>query len=136
MCKVRESMMRNIFEDVESYMQARELLISFLLTGVFLFLSFVGRTRFSTIEVVDKWGELHMIHVSYYGFPFEMIAMLNPIGMMENYWANLGDLGSLARILWGGLFLNFVLYFLLAFVLVYLFRWLRGARAFSMSKQD
>jgi hypothetical protein len=106
-------------------MHEKELVISFLLMVMFLFLSFVGHTRLSTIETVDKWGESHVIHIAYYGFPFEMIAILNPIGMMEEYWINNSG-ESLIRMVGGGLFLNFILYFLLAFVIVYIFKRLRS----------
>lgn len=106
-------------------MHAKELVISFLLTVVFLFISFVGSTRLSTIQIVDKWGESHVIHISYYGFPFEMIAILNPIGTMEEYWIN-NSAASLFQMVGGGLFLNFILYFSLAFVIVYLFKRLRS----------
>jgi hypothetical protein len=117
-------MITNIFEDIENYMQFRELVLSFLLTVIFLFLSFVGHTRLSTTEITV--GEItHTIHISYYGFPSEMIGILNPITEMENYWVYQSEAGVI-RIIWSGLFLNVVLYFLLAFTLVYLFRRLRG----------
>ena len=116
--------MKNIFEGFENYIEAREFIVSMLLTGVFLFLSFVGRTRLAMTDIIDKWGMPHEIHISYYGFPFEMIGVLNPIGM-ENYYINTSGI-SLIRIVWVGLFLNFVLYFLLAFALVYSFRRLKG----------
>lgn len=117
--------MKNIFEGLESYIEAREFIVTMLLTGLFLFLSFVGRTRLVTTEIIDKWGIPHEIHISYYGFPFEMIGVLNPLGIMENYYISTSGI-SLIQIVWVGLLLNLVLYFLLAFLLVYLFRRLKG----------
>lgn len=122
--------MKNVFEEIGNYMQAKELIISFLLTGVFLFLSFVGYTRFSTAEItiIEYQGtiwesppETHTIHISYYGFPFGMVGVFNPLGSMENYWMGFYD-GGLIQILWGGLFLDFVLYFLLAFAIIYVLK--------------
>ena len=115
--------MKNIFRDIEDNFEVRELFASLLLTGVFLFLSFVGYTRFSTTEIVDVWGGSHAVHISYYGFPFEMIGLLTPVGSVETEWAR--HAGGLLQILWGGLVLNFALYFLLTFVIVYLSRKLR-----------
>jgi hypothetical protein len=117
--------MKNIFKDVENQMEAREFILTLLLAGLFLFLSFVGYTRFSMTEITDKWGVPHKIHISYYGFPFEMIGVLNPIGTMENYYINVSGI-SLVRVLWDGLFLNFFLFFLLAFGIVYSVTRLRG----------
>jgi len=120
--------MKNIFRDVEDNFQTRELVLSFLLTGVFLFLSFAGHTRFSTTEIIDQSGGAHPVHMSYYGFPFEMIGFLNPMGRLEAYWAYYNG-GGLLRILWGGLILNFALYFLLAFAIVYLSKKLRSDKS-------
>lgn len=122
--------MGNIFEEIGNYMQERELIISLLLTVIFLFLSFVGYTRLSTAEItiIEHQGtpwesppETHTIHISYYGFPFEMVGVFNPLGSTENYWMGFYD-GGLIQILWGGLFLDFVLYFLLAFAIVYVLK--------------
>lgn len=118
--------MENIFEKIGNYMQARELISSILLTGVFLFSSFVGHTRFSTTEItiIEKQvvgPETHTIHISYYGFPFGMMGVLNPLGFMENYWVGFYE-GGLVQIFWDGLFLNFVLYFLLALAIVYVLK--------------
>lgn len=121
-------MIKNIGGDIANYMQTKELILSLLLTGLFLFLSIVGYTQLSTTEITivgPGFRESHIIHIVYYGFPLEMIGVLNPIGEMEYYWVYVSGSG-LTRILWNGLFLNFVLYFLLAFTIVYLFRRLRG----------
>jgi len=100
-----------------------------LLSGLFLFLSFVVHSRLSTTEISfythGNIKETHTVHIVYYGYPFEMVGMLNPFGFMENYWVEMSG-GGLLRIFWSELFLNFVLYFLLAFFIVFLFRRLRG----------
>lgn len=128
--------MRNVFEEIGNYMQAKELIISFLLTGVFLFLSFVGYTNLSTAEITvieyqgtiwERPPETHMIHMSCYGFPFGMVGVFNPLGPIENYWMGFYD-GGLMQILWVGLFLDFVLYFLLAFAIVYVLKRLNLAK--------
>jgi len=117
--------MRNIFEDVGNRIGEKELILILLLTAIFLLVSFVGHTRFAMTEITDKWGTPHEIHVSFYGFPFEMIGILNPLGTMENYYISMTEIG-LVQLLWGGLLLNAVLYFLLALTLVYSFKRLRG----------
>jgi hypothetical protein len=117
--------MKNIFRDIEENFQTRELVTSLLLTVVFLSLAFVGYTRFTTIELVDYLGVSWTIHVSYYGFPFGMVRMLNPIGSYETSYGALFAGAGLVQILWGGLVLNFALYFLLAFAIVYLSKKLR-----------
>ena len=122
--------MKDVFEEIGDYMQAKEFVTSFLLTGIFLFSSFVGYTQLSTAEitVIEHQGtiwerppETHTVHMSCYGFPFGMVGVFNPLGSMENYWMGLYD-GGLMQILWVGLFLDFVLYFLLAFAIVYVLK--------------
>lgn len=117
--------MKNIFEGFENYIEAREFIITMLLAGLFLFLSFVGHTRLTMTEITDKWGQKYNIHISYYGFPFEMIGILNPLTSRENYVIQTSGI-SILRIEWVGLFLNFVLYFFLALALVYSFRRLKS----------
>jgi len=112
--------MKNIFEDIENYIQTRELILVILLTGLLLFLSFIGHTKFSTTEITIE-GEKHTIYVSYYGFPCEMIGILNPITGMEYYWVWQSG-GGLIRVLWEGLLLNSILYFLVSLAVIYLFR--------------
>jgi len=119
--------MRRIFEEVGSYVQGKELIVCFLLTILFLFLSFVGYTKLSTTEITEITGITHTIHISYYGFPFQMVGILNPLTETENYWVYHSREG-LFRIIWGGFLLNFVLYFLLALILVFSFRRLKAEK--------
>jgi hypothetical protein len=62
--------------------------------------------------------------VSYYGYPYEMIRILNPMGGETAYGALFAGAG-LVQLLWSGLVLDFALYFLLAFFIVYLSKKLR-----------
>jgi hypothetical protein len=118
--------MKNLFKDIAERMQTKELVVCFLITVIMLFLAFVGYSTFSTIEIHDKWGGPHTTHITYYGFPFTMASMLTPIGGRESYWVNELPSGEgLAAILWGGLCLNFILYFSLSFAIVYTLRRLR-----------
>lgn len=116
--------MKNVFRDIADTFQSRELVLCFLLTGVFLFLSFAGHTRFTTIDIIDESGGVHPIRIAYYGFPFEMMGIINPHGRLDQYWINYSGEG-LFRIVWGGLILNVALFFLLAFIIVYLLRKVR-----------
>ena len=119
-----EVIMKNILRDIEENFQSRELVLSFLLTALFLSLALLGNTRFTTVPLVDEHGVTWTIHVSYYGYPFEMLRILNPIGSETAYGALFAGAG-LVQILWSGLVLDFALYFLLAFVIVYLSKKLR-----------
>ncbi len=122
--------MRKTLEDIRNSMQFKEVVFSFLLTELFMLVSLVSYTRFTTTEITISIGgvmETHAIRVSYYGFPFEMLGVLNPFGMMENYYVSLAGHG-LVQIVWRGIFTNFVLYFLLAFLIVYLSKRFIGSR--------
>jgi hypothetical protein len=110
--------MKNIFRDIEENFQARQLILCFLLTGLFLFFSFIGYTSLSTVEITIQYRGSETVHISYYGYPFEMIGILTPIGSGETGWVTASGEG-LFRILWAGLVVNFILYFLLAFAVVY-----------------
>jgi hypothetical protein len=113
--------MKNIFRDIEENFQTRELVLCFMFTSLFLFLAIIVHTRLSTVEIAIQNRGSYPVHIAYYGFPFEMIGVLAPIGPAEVGWFNASGEGSL-RILWGGLSLNFILYFLLAFAIVYLWK--------------
>jgi hypothetical protein len=110
-----------VFENIRGYIQEKELLMSLLLTILFLFLSFISHTRLATITIMDKLAQPHTIHTSNYGFPFEMIAIFTPFNMDESYWVEQAGGGTL-RIIWGGLIPNFFLYFFLSFAVVYIYR--------------
>jgi hypothetical protein len=115
--------MKNVLRDIEENFQTRELVLCFILTALLLFLAFIAHTRLSTVEITIRAGT-YPVHIQYYGFPFEMIGILAPIGNTEISVVYTSREGSL-QILWGGLILNFILYFLLAFAIVYLGKKLR-----------
>ncbi|MEM2913981.1 MAG: hypothetical protein QXH91_01075 [Candidatus Bathyarchaeia archaeon] len=116
--------MSKLVEAIMEYMETKEFIICFILTLFLLSLSFVLHTRLSTTEIVCKWEtytETYTVHISYYGFPCEMVGILTPIGAMENYYV-IASKEGLIRILWGGLLANFALYFSLSFFVIYLFK--------------
>ena len=116
--------MKRIMEDIGNYMETKELVYSFLLTMLFLVLAFLASTRLTTtqIKVADGY---HDVFVSYYGFPFEMIGILTPLTEMEWVWISNSGSGLL-RMLWGGLLLDFLLFFLLSFAIIFLIKRLKG----------
>jgi hypothetical protein len=120
---MKGNLMNRIFEAIGEYMGEREVILSFLLTGILLVLSFVAHTRFATTQVMVE-GKNYMVHASYYGYPFEMLGVLSPITEDESYWVYLSGEGSF-RVLLSGLCINFVLCFSLAFFIVYLSRRLK-----------
>ena len=114
-------MIRKIVKGITSYMGIKELIICFFLSGLLILLSFGYRVKVSTVEITDRWGGSHEIFVLYYGFPFETIGILNPTGIPEYVIITIPHL----PVLWDGLFLKFALYFLLAFIILYVFIRLR-----------
>jgi hypothetical protein len=60
--------MKTIFRDIEENFQTKELVFSFLLTGLFLFLVIIAYIRFTTVTVVWDTKTL-TIHASFYGYP-------------------------------------------------------------------
>jgi hypothetical protein len=115
--------MKNILRDIEENFQTKELVLCFMFTVLFLFLAIIVHTTLSTVEIAIPMRGSYAVHIQYYGFPFEMIGILAPIGAAETGWVLASGEGL--QILWGGLILNFVLYFLLAFAIVYLWKRLR-----------
>lgn len=116
--------MSKLIEAIAEYMEPKEFIICFMLTFFLLLLSFISHTRLSTTEIVCKWEtytETYPVHISYYGFPFEMVGILTPIGAMESYYV-IASKEGLVRILWSGLLANFALYFSLSFLVIYLFK--------------
>jgi hypothetical protein len=118
--------MRNIFEDIQENFQTKELVASFLLTVLFLFLALIGYTRLTTVQVVDTYGNTWTIHASFFGYPLQMVRVLTPIGSYENSLTFIVTGAGTMTILLNGLFLDFALYFSLAFVIVYSAKKLRN----------
>lgn len=114
----------NTFASIHVYLDRKDYIIILLLTFLFLLISFVSYTELSTTEisVTLETGVLkYIVHIAYYGFPFKMIGILTPLSDIEYFWIYHSGSGII-RVLWGGLLLDFVIYFALSFILVYLFR--------------
>jgi len=123
-------MKRTVFEEIQDYMGMKETVISFLMASLFLFLSFCAHTR-AELEPITTSLQTMDVPNAYYGFPFEMLSILSPVtvpqeNQVDMYVMEEGNLRF--QILWHGLVLNFVMYFVLAFLVVYLFE---SARAFK-----
>lgn len=131
MCNEREFAMSRVLAELERYMRAREVVATFLLTVLFLFLSFVLYARESTTELM-YFNRVYNIRILYYGVPLGMIGVLMPIGL-DQVVAVVNSGEGTFRILWGQLFLDFVLYFLLALFIVYAFVKLKPDRVLASS---
>ena len=115
---------RKLLEDIEYHIQMREIVLSLLLTCILLFLSFIGHTRFSAIPITVSTFTMD-IPIMYFGFPFEMIGSLTPLTRRQTAHIlayTQVERGSRLQILGKGLFLNVVIYFTLAFFIVYLYK--------------
>jgi hypothetical protein len=118
-----------MYGNVVDYIEMREWVLIAILMGLFLFLSIISYTRLERIEatVLEIPTPVTML---YLGYPFEMIAFEQLTGVIGARASGGAEgsppLESLAshvvdtQIFWNGLFLNLLLYFLSAFVLVYL----------------
>jgi hypothetical protein len=108
--------MNRALQDIADYMQEKQFLAVFLVTFLLLLVSFVSHTRFSEAAII--WaGQSHTVHISYYGSPFEMVGIYTPMGD-EMLWIMYSGEGMF-KILWTGLALNFALFFVVSFFLVY-----------------
>lgn len=109
--------MNKVLQDIADYMQEKQFLAVFLVTFLFLLISFVAHTRFTETTII--WaGQSHIVHISYYGFPLEMFGIYTPMGD-EMLWIMYAGEGMF-KVLWTGLALNFALFFAASFFLVYL----------------
>jgi hypothetical protein len=117
---MKGNLIRKMLEEIGEYMGEREVILSFLLTGVFMVLAFVAHTRMGWTTITYN-GMNFMVHASYYGFPYEMISVVTPLTSDENGWLFLSGQGNF-NVLLGGLCINFLLYFSLAFLVVLLSR--------------
>jgi len=130
--------LRKTYNNILNYITMKELIYIAMLTVLLLFLSFTMHTRIGKIEVIVE-SFPSQIFVAYYGYPFEMIG----IEQTESIPSPPSDGGAMAPtegyrvgilILWDRLFLNFALYFLLAFGLTYTVTRLKVIYFFRESK--
>jgi len=117
-----------LVEDLQHCTGAKEIIITLLLTSMFLFSSFIAHVRFTYTPVTVSTYTLD-IPITYYGFPFEIIGILNPLTRAQdahvNAYTQIEGAGRL-QVLGKGLVLDVLIYLILAFTIVYLFRKFRG----------
>jgi len=104
--------------DIADCMQTKQFVAAFVVTFVLLIVSFISYTRFTETSIM--WaGQARIIHISYHGYPLEMIGIYSPLGNDEMLYMAYAGEGTI-KVLWGGLALNFALFFAASFFLVYL----------------
>jgi hypothetical protein len=99
-------------EEIDNYMEQRELLFSLILTAFLLFSSFASSATIGRTEITVQ-GIPTITSERRFGFPFEMMTL--PLGSVGT-----GTTSTLPTLLWAGLFLNITLFFLISFGVVYL----------------
>jgi len=104
--------------DIADCMQTKQLVAAFVVTFTLLLVGLASHTRFTETSIM--WADQpHTVHISYYGFPLEMIGVYSPLGNDEMLYLQYAGEGML-KVLGGGLALNFALFFAASFFLVYL----------------
>lgn len=127
---MKKAVIRRVIEEIKDYMGTKEIIISLLTASLLLFLSFFAHTRTELIPITTTVQTMDVPN-AHYGFPFEMLTILTPVTSPQAYQIDrytMDEGNSRFQILWGGMVLNFVIYFMLAFVMIYLFERF-GARA-------
>jgi len=117
--------LKKIHSSIVENMELKEVVLIIILTGLFLFMSFVSHNRVGRIEV-DVRGNPTPVTMLFLGYPFEMVAFeqsatITPSAEGEG-GAPLESLGSNVvgtMFYWSGLFLDVLFYVSSAFVLVY-----------------
>ncbi len=116
----------NIKESIETYTEPMDILISLIFTAVLLFFSFVGFStlKMTRLNIPIGIGTQADVYTTYYGFPLPMIGILTPIGSQQDIAATWFEMmgNSNVQILWGGLLVNFITFFLLCFFVIYVYR--------------
>jgi hypothetical protein len=99
-------------QEIDNYMEPREVLFSIMLTAFLLFSSFASSATIGRIEVKIQ-GIPTITSERRFGFPFEMMTL--PLGSL-----GAETTATLPTLLWAGLFLNIALFFLISYGVVYL----------------
>jgi hypothetical protein len=107
-----KAFVKKAHEEIESYMEPREVLFSLILTAFLLFSSFASSARIGRIETTIR-GIPTITNERRFGFPFEMMTL--PLGSTGAQPAS-----TLPTILWSGFLLNALLFFLISFGITYL----------------
>jgi len=130
--------LKKAYNNILFYIEMRELVVIIILTVLFLFMSYILHTRMGKTEVTIE-GFPTPVTAQYYGYPFEMLGIVYLTEWAPTQFETLplewvGSYKVSTLILWDGLFLNIVLYFLLAFGLMYVVTRLRHMYIFRKPK--
>lgn len=107
-----KSLLKKAYDEINSYMEAREMAYALILTAFLLFSSFALHARIGRTEATIR-GVPTIVDEQYFGYPLEMIAL--PLGS-----PTVRPESTLPTLLWTGLFLDISLLFLLSFGVTYL----------------
>jgi Peptidase family M28 len=99
-------------EEIDNYMEPREVLFTLVLTVFLIFSSFASSATIGRTEVTVA-GIPTITNERRFGFPFEMMTL--PLGSPGTETT-----ATLPTLLWAGLLLNVVLFFLISYGVVYL----------------
>jgi carboxypeptidase Q len=114
-----------VYSDISSTVDAKEIVYIIILTALFLFSSYALTARIVKMETIIG-GVPQIVSARDFGYPFEMIRIPVQTSVtttdLETALSQLTVVShsSTLIILWEGLLLDIVLYFVLAFVVVYL----------------
>jgi hypothetical protein len=98
-------------DEIDNYMETREVVYSLLLTVFLLFTSFASHTRVGRTEATIH-GVPTIMNEMLFGFPFEMLAL--PVGS-----ATVRPESTVPSVLWPGFLLSVLLFFLISFGITY-----------------
>jgi hypothetical protein len=107
-----KSLLKKAHNEIDSYMEAREMVYALILTAFLLFSSFALHARIGRTEATIR-GVPTIVDEQYFGYPLEMIVL--PMGS-----PTVRPESTLPTILWTGLFLDISLFFLFSFGVTYL----------------
>jgi hypothetical protein len=114
-----------LYDHITYYMDTREFFYVFLLTAFLLFSSYAAHSRVGNVEVISN-GVPTVLSMRFFGYPFEMfgiplrlsITQLDLEAVTSELTTNPAT--NMPVILWFGLLLSIVLFFLVAFGITYL----------------
>jgi len=115
--------LKRTYNDILNRMEMKEFLLIAILTVLFLFTSYVMHTRAGRVEIIVQ-DFPSTATIAYYGYPFEMIGIQYSAKPTPAQWEwTISEMAENYKvdtlIFWDALFLNFILYLLLAFGLIY-----------------
>jgi len=122
--KVKTALIK-AYNNIASYVEMREIIYAIALTAFLLFSSYAAYTRIGRIEIMAK-GVPTVLSMRYFGYPFEMLGIPLQLSVTEPdielviTQLTLNPESSTPEILWPGLLLNAVLFFVISLSIVYL----------------